>query len=95
MFLFLISANRIHISENTYLCLKKLGKFKMKFRGNLDIKVHVYLNLSKAVRLFEVGGLRSRLLLRVICCPIYHWLKVSCEVDVLQARSESDIGTDD
>ncbi|XP_060555373.1 uncharacterized protein LOC132716182 isoform X2 [Ruditapes philippinarum] len=30
--------NRIHISDNTYLCLKKTGKYKMKLRGNMDIK---------------------------------------------------------
>ncbi|KAL4226122.1 hypothetical protein ACF0H5_014109 [Mactra antiquata] len=30
--------NRVHISDNTYLCLLKTGKYKMKFRGNIDIK---------------------------------------------------------
>ena len=42
---FTISANRIHISDNTHACLKKAGKFKMKFRGNIDIKVGITLDL--------------------------------------------------
>ena len=39
--------------------------------------------------------LRNRLLLAVICCPIYHWLEVSREVDISRARSAGDIFTDD
>ena len=31
----------------------------------------------------------------MICCPIYHWLEVSREVDISRARSASDIFTDD
>ena len=30
--------------------------------------------------------LRNRLLLTVICYPIYHWLEVSREVDISRAR---------
>ena len=44
--------------------------------------------------------LRNRFLLTVISCPIYHWLEVnreevSREVDILRARSASDISNDD
>ena len=40
--------------------------------------------------------LRNKFLLIVICCPIYHWLEVSSEVDNnSRARSASDIFTDD
>ena len=35
--------------------------------------------------------LRNRFLLALICCPIYHWLDVSREVDVSRAQSASDI----
>ena len=37
------------------------------------------------------NGLRNRFLLTVICFSIYHWLEVSCKVDILRARSASDI----
>ena len=40
-------------------------------------------------------GLRNRFLLTVICCPVYHWLEVSREMDISQAQSTSDIFTDD
>jgi len=36
-----VSANRIHISESTYTALAKIGGFRMKFRGTLDIKVSI------------------------------------------------------
>ena len=39
--------------------------------------------------------LRNRFLLTLICCPIYHWLEVSREVDISRARSASDIFTVD
>ena len=39
--------------------------------------------------------LRNRFLLIFICCPVHHWLKVSCEVDTSRARSACDIFTDD
>ena len=42
-----------------------------------------------------VWKLSNWFLLTVICCPIYHWLEVSREVDISRARSASDIFTDD
>ena len=39
--------------------------------------------------------LRNKFLLTVICCPIYHWLEVSREVNISRARSASDRFTDD
>ena len=39
--------------------------------------------------------LKQRFLLTVIYCQIYHWLEVSHEVDISQARSASDIFIED
>ena len=38
---------------------------------------------------------RNRFLLTVICCPIYHWLEDSPEVDISRAQSASDVFTAD
>ena len=35
--------------------------------------------------------LRNRLLLTVICCPIYHWLEVSRKVIISRAQSAKNI----
>ena len=51
---------------------------------SLLLKEHIY-----------VFYLRNRFLLTVIGCPIYHWLEVSREVDISQARSASDISIDE
>ena len=40
-------------------------------------------------------NLRNRFLLTVSCCPIYHWLKVSHEVDKPRAPSGGEIFIDD
>ena len=37
----------------------------------------------------ENGHLRNRFLLAVICCPIYHWLEVSHEVDISRANRKA------
>ena len=35
--------------------------------------------------------LRNKFLLIVICCPIYHWLEVSREVDISRAVNAGDL----
>ena len=53
------------------------------------------LSIYATVLMPLAGHLRNRFLLTVICCPIYHWLEISREVDISRARSASDIFTDD
>ena len=50
---------------------------------SIELKLRHMINLSYY--------LSNRFLLTVICCPIYHWLEVSCKVDISLVQSANDI----
>ena len=52
--MYLFSANKIHISESTNSALKRVGGFRTKFRGNLNIKVSVLYYANNTTPLFIV-----------------------------------------
>ena len=51
---------------------------------------HVYILLCKVLMTYTF---RDRFLLTVICCPTYHWSKISREVYISRAQSASDLFT--
>ena len=59
-----------------------LLKFSSIFQSSMIVKcIQVLIYLIK-----EIFAL-----LTVICCPIYHWLEISCEMDTSRARRASAI----
>ena len=54
--------------------------------------LNCHIMINKVVNI--VLNLSNRFLPTVICCPLYHWLEVSHEVDISGASSMSDIFTD-
>ena len=93
------------IFKNKFLCFLFLQFFRTCF--GLLIPIHFALEESRvggsSVCTFTITlvlrisylHLRDRFLLTVTCCPVYHWLVASREVDISRARSASDIFIDD
>jgi hypothetical protein len=48
---------KIHISENTKLLLDHVGGFKLEKRGNIEIKVSVYIQ-EKTISILKISGKR-------------------------------------
>ena len=47
-----ITANKVHISQTTYVLLSKTGKYMMKKRGTIDIKVSLPVLIVKSFNIY-------------------------------------------
>ena len=95
LLLLLLSKERICFYRSKFFPLREALFRKVISPREANRKSETLLQKNMEVyTLNERLHIRNRFLFTVICCPIYHWLEVSREVDISRVQSASNIFTD-